>query len=170
MDKTYFQNNPYFYSAITGWVLGILLIVWSYLNDNIHTSLMTALFTMLYFLLFLAAALWIFRKYPEHNFLNWFIFGIVTGISAGIIFGIGYYVRAVYLEPDYTAKALDAAIEHWTESGLDKKVLKRQPQFGSEFQNPGSWAVQLANFTAIISTIIFLITGGIVKMIQGQKK
>ncbi|MBX7241164.1 MAG: DUF4199 domain-containing protein [Bacteroidia bacterium] len=170
MDKSYFQNNPYFYSAIVGWILGILLILWSYFNDNIHSPSLAIAFTVLYFLLFVIASVWIFRKYPEHNFLNWFIFGIITGIVAGVVYGIGYYVRAVYLEPDYTAKALDAAINHWTESGLDKKVLKRQPQFGPEFQNPGSWAVQLANFTAIIAAIIALITGGIMKVIQGKKK
>ena len=62
MDKTYLQKNPSLYSALVGWVLGVLLVLWSYLTDNVHSSGLSVAMTVLYFALFVLASVWVFRR------------------------------------------------------------------------------------------------------------
>lgn len=169
MDKNFFRKNPYYFAGVAGWGLGIILILWSYLNDINTSKTISILLTVGYFLLFVVASVLIFRRYKEQHFMNWFIMGIIMGISAGVIYGVGYYVRTVYIDPDYTAKATEAAIQHWQDSGMDPKILKRQPQFGEDFQNPGSWSVQIANFTAIVAILVAVVTGGVMKFLGGKR-
>lgn len=125
--------------------------------------------TLVFFSLLLLSLVLLFRSYSKNaagsiRFSNLFLMTIVFSVTTAVLLGLGHYINATFIDPEWAQKALEASQEKWAANNYSEEAIAGQTEWISTFQNPATWALSsafmitlLAGFIGVIIALIYYV-------------
>ncbi len=153
-----------YYGLGIGFILNLFVIL--FLKDEkIYTG--DDLITLFSIGIIILGFIFLFKTQSERNptripSIRQFI-GIIIlySIIISVCMGLGHYINATYIDPDWGQKSLEIAQQKWAEKNYSPDAIESQIEWTDTFQNPIKWSLILFVFFTILLSFI----GGIIALI-----
>lgn len=129
----------------------------AYQGDDNVSLLLFAIVCLAYIIMFKNH----FRKYthnkPDLGHMALLILFFSFVVAACI--GIGHFINATFVDPDWANKSLALLQERWTAANYSKEAIAGQIEWTDTFHNPWKWSMVLIIFFFILYGISGLLIG-----------
>lgn len=96
---------------------------------------------------------------------------IIFSFTVAASIGIGHFINATFIDPQWAEKSLELLQKKWTANNLSEVAIAGQIEWTDTFHNPWKWSVVLIIFFFILYSIPGFIIGSVLyfRYIQSQK-
>lgn len=167
MDRKTIIIHPLLFGLIFGLLINVLQ---PFILSGTKSYTGSNMVTLVFFSLLSVAFVLLFRSYSKKvkgslHFSQLILIAIIFSTALATILGLGHYINATFIDPEWGQKALAASQEKWAANNYSEEAIAGQVEWTDTFQNPLKWAIS----SGIMITFLSSLTGGIIGFIYYVK-